>query len=212
VPAPGTPQSYKLLNISISNQIWRAPVAASIVGGMLVLLFNLLSCAILIRCGAATIHGAQCWSTYKCMDSAHAMRAETGCFGGAHASDEFGWCPAAGLQLSFALADCHTSSLTLGAAVPAVDRTRSKSIEKRGPGMGYGFVSAMCFTLAFFVLLCGLVLDGFRETVAAELETKGVFNPGGGVRWAVQTNTARQGHSWRPKFPCPVDAPTASGG
>lgn len=89
-------KSYKLLDISISNQIWRAPVAASLLGGLLVLLFNLLSCAILIR----------------------------------------------------------------------------KSIEKRGPGFGYGFMVAMCFTLAFFVLLCGLVLDGFRETVRQELEVK----------------------------------------
>ncbi|GBF93754.1 hypothetical protein Rsub_06086 [Raphidocelis subcapitata] len=89
-------KSYKLLDISISNQIWRAPVAASVLGGLLVLLFNLTSCAILIR----------------------------------------------------------------------------KSIEKRGPGLGYGFIVAMCFTLAFFVLLCGLVLDGFRETVSTELEVK----------------------------------------
>jgi hypothetical protein len=54
-PTPGArlrrsrAQSYKLLSISISNQIWRAPVAASVLGGLLVLLFNLLSCAILIR-------------------------------------------------------------------------------------------------------------------------------------------------------------------
>ncbi|KAI8477037.1 MAG: hypothetical protein J3K34DRAFT_516008 [Monoraphidium minutum] len=89
-------KSYKLLDISISNQIWRAPVAASVLGGLLVLLFNLLSCAVLIR----------------------------------------------------------------------------KSVEKRGPGFGYGFVVAMCFTLAFFVLLCGLVLDGFRETVVTELQAK----------------------------------------
>lgn len=30
----------------------------------------------------------------------------------------------------------------------------------------------MCFTLSFFVLLCGLVLDGFRGVVASELEAK----------------------------------------
>lgn len=48
----------------------------------------------------------------------------------------------------------------------------SKSIEKRGPGLGYGFVVAMCFTLAFFVLLCGLVLDGFKDVVNSELEVK----------------------------------------
>jgi hypothetical protein len=64
--------------------------------------------------------------------------------------------------------DAHPARRRAVAHRPA----RSKSIEKRGPGLGYGFVSAMCFTLAFFVLLCGLVLDGFRETVAAELEAK----------------------------------------
>ncbi len=57
-------------------------------------------------------------------------------------------------------------------AHPPSPLPRSKSIEKRGPGLGYGFVVAMCFTLAFFVLLCGLVLDGFRDVVTAELEVK----------------------------------------
>eukprot|EP00877_Chromochloris_zofingiensis_P002190 jgi/Chrzof1/11972/Cz06g16170.t1 len=89
-------KSYKLLNIEISNEIWRAPVAATLLGGLLVLLFNILSCVILIR----------------------------------------------------------------------------KSIDKRGPGFGYGFIVAMCFTVAFFVLLCGLVLDGFKDVVTSELEVK----------------------------------------
>lgn len=48
-PLPAAAQSYKLLDISISNEIWRAPVAASCLGGLLVLLFNILSCAILIK-------------------------------------------------------------------------------------------------------------------------------------------------------------------
>lgn len=47
-----------------------------------------------------------------------------------------------------------------------------KSIQKGGPGFAYGFVCAMCFTLAFFVLLCGLVLDGFQDTVKDQLEVK----------------------------------------
>lgn len=43
-------KSYKLLDATtISNQIWRAPVAAAVLGGLLVLLFNLLSCGILLR-------------------------------------------------------------------------------------------------------------------------------------------------------------------
>lgn len=40
-----------------------------------------------------------------------------------------------------------------------------KSINRSGPGFGYGFLVAFCFTLAFFVLLVGLVMDGFRGQV-----------------------------------------------
>lgn len=47
-----------------------------------------------------------------------------------------------------------------------------KSVQRAGPGFGYGFVCAFCFTLAFFCLLCGLVLDGFKDTVQDQLETK----------------------------------------
>ncbi len=52
---------------------------------------------------------------------------------------------------------------------PCASLARSKSIEKRGPGVGYGFITAMCFTLAFFTLLCGLVLDGFKDVVSRQL-------------------------------------------
>jgi hypothetical protein len=45
-------------------------------------------------------------------------------------------------------------------------------VQKGGPGFGYGFVCAFCFTMAFFCLLCGLVLDGFKDTVQDELEVK----------------------------------------
>ncbi|WIA30712.1 hypothetical protein OEZ86_000780 [Tetradesmus obliquus] len=89
-------KSYKLLNIEISNEIWRAPVAASLLGGLLVLLFNIASCAILVK----------------------------------------------------------------------------KTVSKGGPGLGYGFVCAFCFTLAFFCLLCGLVLDGFKDVVRDQLQMK----------------------------------------
>lgn len=44
-----------------------------------------------------------------------------------------------------------------------------KSIERRGPGFGYGFIVAMCFTLGFFTLLCGLVLNGFDDVVSRQL-------------------------------------------
>lgn len=48
---------------------------------------------------------------------------------------------------------------------------RRKSINKSGPGFGYGFIVAFCFTLAFFCLLCGLVLDGFQDVVKNQLES-----------------------------------------
>mmetsp|Transcript_34639 Transcript_34639/g.62390 ORF Transcript_34639/g.62390 Transcript_34639/m.62390 type:complete len:218 (-) Transcript_34639:370-1023(-) len=46
-----------------------------------------------------------------------------------------------------------------------------KSINKSGPGFGYGFIMAMCFVMAFFTLLCGLVTSGFTSTVQTELAT-----------------------------------------
>jgi len=43
-------KSYKLLDKSMStNYIWRAPMAAALLGGLLVLLFNIVSCTVLIR-------------------------------------------------------------------------------------------------------------------------------------------------------------------
>jgi hypothetical protein len=42
-------QSYKQLNIELRNDIWRAPVAAACLAGLLVMFFNILSCAILIK-------------------------------------------------------------------------------------------------------------------------------------------------------------------
>lgn len=48
---------------------------------------------------------------------------------------------------------------------------------------------AMCFTLAFFVLLCGLVLDGFRDTVKDDLqkrERRGGAPLGGARAWGMQ--------------------------
>lgn len=47
-----------------------------------------------------------------------------------------------------------------------------KSIQRRNPSFAYGFTAAMCFTLAFLCLLCGLVLDGFRDTVETQLAVK----------------------------------------
>lgn len=85
-----------MLDIPLSSEIWRAPIAASVLGGVLLLLFNLLSCAVLAK----------------------------------------------------------------------------KSVSRDGPGFAYGFVAAMCASLAFFALLCGLVLDGFKDVVRSELQVK----------------------------------------
>jgi hypothetical protein len=43
---------------------------------------------------------------------------------------------------------------------------------KNGPGFGYGFVVAWAFVMAFFTLMCGLVIEGFKNVVAGELETR----------------------------------------
>lgn len=52
----------------------------------------------------------------------------------------------------------------------AVPYLRRKSINKSGPGFGYGFIMAWCFVMMFFMLLCGLVLDSFSGTVTESLE------------------------------------------
>ncbi|GLC41916.1 hypothetical protein PLESTB_001047200 [Pleodorina starrii] len=47
-----------------------------------------------------------------------------------------------------------------------------KSVNRSGPGFGYGFMVAFCFTLAFFCLLVGLVMDSFRATVHDYLQAQ----------------------------------------
>lgn len=42
-------QSVSELKDSIDNQSWRAPVAACVLGGIMVLLFNIFSCIVLVR-------------------------------------------------------------------------------------------------------------------------------------------------------------------
>jgi hypothetical protein len=51
-------------------------------------------------------------------------------------------------------------------------------LKRSGPGFAYGFITAMCFTLSFFVLMCALVLDGFRDVVSSELEVKRELSAG----------------------------------
>lgn len=69
------------------DRVWRAPLAATALGAMLVFGFNMFSCCVLIK----------------------------------------------------------------------------KSANRSGPGFGYGFLVAFCFTLAFFCLLVGLIMDSFQE-------------------------------------------------
>ncbi|GIL78972.1 hypothetical protein Vretimale_191 [Volvox reticuliferus] len=89
--------SYRDLNLlTLHNTAWRAPIAATVLGGLMVLMFNIMSCAILIR----------------------------------------------------------------------------KSINRSGPGFGYGFIMAWCFVLSFFCFLCGLITSGFQPVVENDLESK----------------------------------------
>lgn len=44
-------------------------------------------------------------------------------------------------------------------------------MNRSGPGFGYGFLVAFCFTLSIFCLLCGLVLQGFQKVVSESLES-----------------------------------------
>ncbi|KAG2443362.1 hypothetical protein HXX76_001723 [Chlamydomonas incerta] len=86
--------SFYKLNISLHNNTWRAPIAATVLGGLMVLTFNIMSCVILIR----------------------------------------------------------------------------KSVNRSGPGFGYGFIMAWCFVMSFFCLLCGLVTSGFYPIVQDVLQ------------------------------------------
>jgi hypothetical protein len=57
----------QLLNIEISNEIWRAPVAASLLGGLLVLLFNIASCKCLsVLTAVGTVHHVACFLKRSC--------------------------------------------------------------------------------------------------------------------------------------------------
>eukprot|EP00199_Chlamydomonas_sp_CCMP681_P006188 CAMPEP_0119108960 /NCGR_PEP_ID=MMETSP1180-20130426/16460_1 /TAXON_ID=3052 ORGANISM="Chlamydomonas cf sp, Strain CCMP681" /NCGR_SAMPLE_ID=MMETSP1180 /ASSEMBLY_ACC=CAM_ASM_000741 /LENGTH=209 /DNA_ID=CAMNT_0007094647 /DNA_START=160 /DNA_END=789 /DNA_ORIENTATION=- len=87
-------QNYAGLASAFDNTAWRAPIAACVLGGIMVLMFNAMSCAVLIR----------------------------------------------------------------------------KSINKSGPGFGYGFIMGWCFVMAFFTFLCGLVLDSFGDVIKSQLE------------------------------------------
>jgi hypothetical protein len=46
---------------------------------------------------------------------------------------------------------------------------------KGGPGFGYGFIVAWAFVMSFFCLLCGLILQGFADTVEDKLIAHGGY-------------------------------------
>lgn len=43
---------------------------------------------------------------------------------------------------------------------------------KSGPGFGYGFIVAWAFVMSFFTLLCGLIIEGFKDVVVTQLEQR----------------------------------------
>lgn len=66
------------------------------------------------------------------------------------------------------LATCILSSLlVIGFDLMSCITLIKKSINRAGPGFGYGFIVAYAFCLSFFMLLCGLVLDCFRPKLAS---------------------------------------------
>ncbi|GAX80171.1 hypothetical protein CEUSTIGMA_g7609.t1 [Chlamydomonas eustigma] len=58
-----------------------------------------------------------------------------------------------------------SSLLVLGFDIMSCVTLIKKSINRAGPGFGYGFIVAFCFCLSFFLLLSGLVLDSFRPKI-----------------------------------------------
>lgn len=58
----------------ISNNIWRAPIAACALGGLMVVLFNLMSCIVLLRCADSSVQTckvarATAWHACQCLQS-----------------------------------------------------------------------------------------------------------------------------------------------
>lgn len=78
----------------------------------------------------------------------------------------------------------HPTHTLLSVYLPACLPACRKSIAKKaGAGFGYGFVVGWCFVMAFFTLMCGLVMQGFTSTVEGKLTEGEVL--GGVVGWGV---------------------------
>lgn len=53
---------------------------------------------------------------------------------------------------------------------------RKSIARKAGSGFAYGFVVGLCFVMAFFTLMSGLVMQGFTSTVEGKLTAGGVIS------------------------------------
>lgn len=45
-----------------------------------------------------------------------------------------------------------------------------RSMVRTAAGFGYGAVLAWAFVMSFFTLMCGLILEGFKDVVVTQLE------------------------------------------
>mmetsp|Transcript_4537 Transcript_4537/g.7717 ORF Transcript_4537/g.7717 Transcript_4537/m.7717 type:complete len:333 (-) Transcript_4537:930-1928(-) len=83
--------------------------------------------------------------------------------------------------------------LTFGFNMTSCVTLIKKSVNRAGPGFSYGFMVAFSFSLSFFLLLCGLVLDGFRHEVKQSLEPQTYANGttyGGVSNWSTYNSQA----------------------
>ena len=64
-----------------------------------------------------------------------------------------------------------SAALVIGMDLLSCITLVKKSINRAGPGFSYGFLVAMTFVLAFFLLLSGLILDSFRPKVQSEWQS-----------------------------------------
>jgi hypothetical protein len=102
--------SHISTSVTLDADTWRAPIAATVLGPLMVFAFNILSCVILVR----------------------------------------------------------------------------KSINATGPSFGYGFIMAWSFMMAFYMLLCGLVLDSFSTSALTS-------DPNGSSGWTQYYSDVYQG-------------------
>lgn len=127
----------------ISNSIFRAPIAACALGGLMVVLFNL-------------VRGRGCYwpcqqLPYICMQAwAHAPLSRT----------------SAG---SSRMAFTHCGRRAARPQMSCFVLVRRSWVREQ-PGFGYGAIVAWSFVMSFLLLMVGLVLEGFKDVVKTQLE------------------------------------------